>query len=86
MNCSSAFPYNSSSVIALQHANKSINHLLIIVESRALQEMHARVQNKRAVLVHVRARDNVLQLVKDPGNIDWFPSEHQVHLFFSGLC
>ena len=53
-------PDNRSSIIALQYANKSIDHFLIIVEASAFQQMHACVQDQRTVLTHIRARNNAL--------------------------
>lgn len=53
-------PDNRSSIIALQYANKPIDHFLIIVEASAFQQMHARVQDQRTILIHIRARNNAL--------------------------
>ena len=86
VDSSDTLPYNCSSIIALQYANKPIDNLLIMVETSTLQQMHSSVQDQCTVLIHIRARNNVLQLEKDSGNVYGFPSEHQVHFVFSSLC
>jgi len=85
MDGSDTLPDNCSSIVALQYANKPIDNLLIMVEAGALQQMHARVQDQRTVLIHIGTRNNALQFVKDSGNIYGFPSKHQVHFVFGSL-
>ena len=53
VNRCSRLPNDGSTVIPLQQVNKSINDFLIVIKANALHEVHAGVQNQRAVSVHV---------------------------------
>ena len=75
-----ALPHHCASVVSPQNVNKATDHLLVLIETRTLQQVHPCIQHQDALFVHIHAGHDRVQLAQNPGNVEAFAAVCEVHL------